>query len=469
MLETIVADLKMLESKGIITGKKNNLKGTLTCVSFDNLGGNVLFGFSGGFNANFYCRLCTSNRQKCQIMVAESPATLRKRSKYDAMIKRLESDEQLNLTESEGFNSSCVLNTLNSFHILTHTSVDLMHDVFEGTIGFLIKQVALYCVNNKIATAERLKSNVLSFNYGSLSKRNVPSKFNFIGDVKNCQQNASQARCLMFNLPFILYQYKEKLQKIWLAVETKLQIIQILLSDEINESDLNRLSNLITTHLQCYQLYFNEQLKPKHHFLVHYVGVIRSMGPVVRFWAMRMEAKHQYFKQIAFKTKNFINIKKTLAQKHQEHLFVASSQLHDEVERGKESQFIQCDEFNAYYMELRSIDFSNEAIETSITTKSLKFNDMQYKPGLLIASESNFFEIQFILTIENQILFLCNKIYDIEHYDSFLNSFKICCNEKITALNLKELKNRKTYEKKNLLGNLFVIVDCLTTYRMKNP
>lgn len=86
------------------------------------------------------------------------------------------------------------------------------------------------------------------------------------------------------------------------------------MSHEINETDLERLSTLITTHLQCYMLYFGTNLKPKHHFLTHYTGVIRSLGPVIKFWAMRMEAKHQFFKRIVYKTNNFINIKKTLAK-----------------------------------------------------------------------------------------------------------------------------------------------------------
>lgn len=42
VIETIVADLKTLEIKGIATISGNILKGALICVSFDNLGGNTL-------------------------------------------------------------------------------------------------------------------------------------------------------------------------------------------------------------------------------------------------------------------------------------------------------------------------------------------------------------------------------------------------------------------------------------------
>lgn len=244
-------------------------------------------------------------------MVAENPASIRNIAEYDAVISQLRSDTPPDLTESKGIKSPCILNTLGNFHILSNVSVDLMHDMFEGVIGFSLEQTLNYCVRRKIASIDQLRSFIESFHYGDLSKSNKPSKLCL--DKKNIGQNASQARCLFFHIPFILFKFKTRLEPIWLVIETLLQITQILMSDEINESDLERLSGLIATHLQCYQSYFGQPLKPKQHFLTHYVGIIRSMGPVIKFWAMRMEAKHQYFKRVAQTTKNFVNIKKTLA------------------------------------------------------------------------------------------------------------------------------------------------------------
>lgn len=40
-------------------------------------------------------------------------------------------------------------------------------------------------------------------------------------------------------------------------------------------------------------------------------------GPVVNFWCMRYEAKHNYFKSLAQRVKNFRNIAKTLSNHHQ--------------------------------------------------------------------------------------------------------------------------------------------------------
>ena len=41
------------------------------------------------------------------------------------------------------------------------------------------------------------------------------------------------------------------------------------------------------------------------------------LGPLVRHWTMRFEAKHQYFKQLASRMGNFINVTWSLAVRHQ--------------------------------------------------------------------------------------------------------------------------------------------------------
>lgn len=464
VIETIIEDLKSIEMNGIKTGSGAILKGSLIGVIFDNLGGNNLFGFSGGFNANYYCRMCTSKRSDCQKMVTEDSSKIRKRDEYDRIVAQIRSGAALNLTESLGIKSACCLNTLPNFHILSNFTVDLMHDIFEGSAGFLMLEVFKYCMREKIATLEQLQTLVECFHYGDLWKKSVPSKLNI--EKKNLGQNASQMRCLIFHLPYILFPFKHELQNIWLAVESMLQIIQILLSYQMNENDLNRLSELITTHLRCYQLFFNQSLKPKHHFLLHYVRVIRLVGPVVRFWALRMEAKHQYFKRIIRTTNNFVNIKKTLAYKHQEHFFGASFSLVDDLTFGKKTDFIDCFDFDVYLEPLRSLQFSDDVLETSFTTKSLKLNDRVYKPGILLAFGKQFYEIEHILDVQNEVLFLCHRYYEILSYELFLNSLHIQPKEKITVLNLRSLENNKPFGKLNISGSIFVIADSLDTYKM---
>ena len=61
-------------------------------------------------------------------------------------------------------------------------------------------------------------------------------------------------------------------------------------------------------------------------------------GPMTRYWCMRYEAKHNYFKDLAQKMKCFKNICKSLAERHQ-HLicyqYLTSNVLLKDTEVGK--------------------------------------------------------------------------------------------------------------------------------------
>ena len=61
-------------------------------------------------------------------------------------------------------------------------------------------------------------------------------------------------------------------------------------------------------------------------------------GPMTRYWCMRFEGKHNYFKDLAQRTKCFKNIAKSLSHRHQRlvcyHLAKAQS-LVKEMETGK--------------------------------------------------------------------------------------------------------------------------------------
>ena len=61
-------------------------------------------------------------------------------------------------------------------------------------------------------------------------------------------------------------------------------------------------------------------------------------GPMMRYWCMRYESKHSYFKDLAQKTKCFKNIPKSLAERHQRlvcYHFHQSKALVKEIETGK--------------------------------------------------------------------------------------------------------------------------------------
>ena len=65
------------------------------------------------------------------------------------------------------------------------------------------------------------------------------------------------------------------------------------------------------------ELFPNDPLKPKHHYVAHYPELILQFGPLIQLWTLHFESKHTYFKQCARKLRNFKNLCHTLVVRHQ--------------------------------------------------------------------------------------------------------------------------------------------------------
>ncbi len=74
---------------------------------------------------------------------------------------------------------------------------------------------------------------------------------------------------------------------------------------------------LIREHHKLFiKVYSEYKVTPKFHFLHHYPEQICKIGPMVRSWTMRHEAKLLFFKRVA-RIGNFKNIAYTIANRHQ--------------------------------------------------------------------------------------------------------------------------------------------------------
>lgn len=96
------------------------------------------------------------------------------------------------------------------------------------------------------------------------------------------------------------------------------KVVDILLAESIPETCIAYVQALISEFLELFTEQFPDtRIIPKLHYLLHYPEFIMLYGPPRRYWGMRFEAKHAYFKAISLKIKNFLNIPKTLATRHQ--------------------------------------------------------------------------------------------------------------------------------------------------------
>lgn len=327
----LVADeIKVLESVGINISKTLNLRGSISNVCADNAGANTCLGFAEGFNAVHSCRICELPKTACQTTCNEQLSELRTIEKYEDSLKMLAECTKVNYAQTKGIRMNCDLNKLNSFHVVQNYCIDIMHDLNEGVVPFLMRLIFNHCIEKKIFTRSTIITKSQYFDYGKINKKNIPSQLNLEKD--NLNQNASQSICLFRHLPFILYEYENQLKEIWDCFISLQTIVQIVHSRKITEKDLITLRVAVSDHLQNIQKHFRIRLLPKHHNLTHYETVIRAIGPLICHTTIRYEAKHQQFKQIAKTNKNFKDLTATLAWKHQKKNGTIDEKIHSYTE-----------------------------------------------------------------------------------------------------------------------------------------
>lgn len=455
----IVQDVSHLEQFGIDLKNNLNIKGTVSYLGFDNLGANVSLGFSEGFNSFYYCRICESDKEECKHLTKDIADKYRNKEKYEKQLNVISSLVKVKYRLTTGVKRYCVLNDLKYFNIFENPSVDIMHDINEGVIPFLLKNLFQYLISNKVVSEDQIIKLIQSFDYGFLNQRNVPSILCI--DKHNLGQNATQVKCLFLNIPFIFIDFKDhqKVKNVWPCVESLLKICEIIYSSKITEDDLILLENSVSFHLESIQKVFQVDLIPKHHFMVHYATVIRLMGPIVHMNMSRFESKHKCFKDMVHETYNFKNITRTLAVKHQQKMVGNKNTYKDEMQTGKKIPLENVDVIN--YENLLS-PFLNDN-KKILQTKWLKWNGYDYRKGLIIIFNHTLYEIANILAnIENHFYFLCFQLTFLSA-DKFSNSLKINTTQplKHVLIEFDTIEKHKPYEKKNIRGDFYIICDTL--------
>ena len=77
------------------------------------------------------------------------------------------------------------------------------------------------------------------------------------------------------------------------------------------------LKQRVIEHHTLLRRFYDINLIPKHHFMIHYSQMMVMSGPVSQMWCMRFESKHNQFKKHSDVVGNLKNISKTLRYKHQ--------------------------------------------------------------------------------------------------------------------------------------------------------
>lgn len=325
----LIRELKYLHTHSLCTYE--NIDVYVNCRLFvaDNLGRHEIGGFVQSFAANYPCSVCKISRNELLSATSEKLELLRNAENYKL-------DVEKNDVSTTGIYEECVFNEINNFHILENSTLDIMHDIYEGVCEYDLSQIILhYIVNAKLFTLQDLNDRIGAFDFG------VSELSNRIPFVKREKLNnyrlgfsATQVIRFMRYIGLIIGDLVPQDDPYWELYLTLRAIMDIVNARSFSLEDVTYLQCLVTEHHEIYIKLFGNTLKPKHHNMLHYPRLMLRLGPLVNLWCMRFEAKHKEFKIESHIITSRKNLPFTLAFKYllrlNNRLFNKIS-LHDEL------------------------------------------------------------------------------------------------------------------------------------------
>lgn len=461
ILQPLINDLQALQTVGVRVDNRF-LKGTLVSVAHDNLGANLCFGFVESFRALHYCRFCKIHRDEAQRSFVENDTLLRTQVEYDELLSSSTTDFDHRLTK--GIKHPCEFNNLTYYNIFESFNVDVMHDILEGAVPFILKLFFKKLIENRYLSMHEINAKIANFNYGYLQSTCKPPT---ITVDKKCRTSigltASQNLCLILHFPFIFYNIHTNLPTLWKGIMSLIRIINIIMTTSINKEYIQVLRTEIQTHLKSIVEDFKETLLPKHHFITHYPSVMKKLGPLIHTWAMRYEAKHREFIKDVPVINNYKNLCKTLSNRYQTKMCVNWENV----------CFINKIVFNKLFLiDHKDLDFEVQnyfynTLKLTIVSKVFVTNKFEFKYGynyrpsffLYIKKESELFmfgKIKQIYVINDQPYLLLD-MYTSQELDRILNAYQIRSQNILKLISFKNIIFLRPYECYNINSKEYLL------------
>lgn len=202
-----------------------------------------------------------------------------------------------------------------------------MHDALEGFVKDTRLILTKYIEQNVISLDE-LNERIKGFDYGYSEKVSKLSliKPQHLQNSGKLHQTASQMWMLSTMLHLILVNFVGEDCPYMTNYRKMLEILSISFAEKIHIGMIEYLSEAIQEYLVNFGSLYKENIPgedrlknftPKQHFLINFPRLLTVFGPLIRYWTMRMEAKHQFLKRIVQALRNYKNLTLTLAKKYQ--------------------------------------------------------------------------------------------------------------------------------------------------------
>ena len=423
IFNVLIDELNVLNRDGLninIANETYKIYFQLALVLGDNLGLNEILGFSDSFRSGKPCRICRATISEIQTLTSEDENLLRTVQSYDE-------DCNLRKPQETGVKEICIFHKVDGFHICNSITLDIMHDIFEGTANYTMTNILNDLIyKEKCFSLLYLNSELKTFPYNQLESSNAIQEIKREHIIRNkLKMSASEMICFTRYFSLLVGDKVNQYNRAWKLYIIFRKIISIITSPRIIEGHIGQLEILIPEFLLLYRSLYGE-LKYKFHNMTHIVRTLEKNGPLVNYWSMRFESKHRQHKLAAVSTNNRKNLLKTLCIKSQLRMAFLKTFKQFHIEDMIFHNTNNIDQLN------RIIYFPNCENENIISTNQVTFRGIDYKINMILVvniGDNDLLEFGQVLEIfvkENCIYLLIKIISSIcfnEHYYAYNVSF----------------------------------------------
>ena len=326
ILKPFVKDLNILAAEGVrvVTqpGVERTFYGGLLLCLGDNLGSNTIGGFKESFSFSLrFCRTCYVTQDVFKTLSDSSQLELRSDEKHCQECDSLNGPLHDHFSKTYGINRRSSLLEVSHFSLfnggLAH---DVMHDLLEGVAAIEMCLLLQHClISKQYLNLDEYNHRLIHFDYEytEISKPQPIGSCLTLQNAKSLKLSASQSLLLVRILPLLIGDVVPLDDQKWKCFLLLSKIVDLALCSWSSPDLCAILKVTIEEHHRSFiEMYTAEAVTPKFHFLFHYPTQILNVGPMIRTWNMRNEAKLNIFKQ-ASRLGNFKNIAYSIANRHQ--------------------------------------------------------------------------------------------------------------------------------------------------------
>lgn len=439
IMEPFIRDLNVLATTGIsvlVNGTERVFKGALLTFLADNLASNELGGFKLSFSFSFrFCRSCLLKNDEISQYVTCAGLVNRSLALHEEQCKQLVGPTRSHYSKTYGINRRSALLNVAHFSMfgggLPH---DIMHDILEGIAPLEIKLLLKHCISDKLLTLDQYNRRLVDFNYGySECDKPIPITSSHFKTDRPLRSSSSQMLLLLHILPFLIGDKIPEGNDYWKCFLLLRKIVDIVLCPCASENTASSLRIVIEEHHTAFMTLYTGRFIPKMHFLVHYPAQILQIGPMVRSWTIRHEAKLNFFKKAA-PTSSFKNITLSLANHHQRLMcyeMSASRLICSSFECGpaKSPTLLKDEKYDIQDHIIREVP--NIAMDTLLHRPNWVCRDrVQYKSNnayIIVGTDGLdpcFAYVDELIVVGGDLLFflvrLCEVLYFDDHYHAYV-------------------------------------------------